>query len=129
MLVENKKLADAIRKQIAVELADDKWTKEVADKWLADIDKLNREMKEELGDAIKVNEVKNDLWLANRNLETSRAAVRDALKTWRITKEQFKEGTGANIQQVAQASEQYYFFFKQATDAYQILLRAENSAD
>ena len=51
-----------------------------------------------------------DLYSAYRNLDAAKTGRKAALETWRILKDQFEEGADVNIQQVAQAGEQYYFF-------------------
>ena len=66
-----------------------------------------------------------DLYCAYRNLEASKTGRDAALQTWRIVKDQFDLGADANIQQAAQASEQYHFFDAQVIDAYNSLLNAE----
>ena len=48
-----------------------------------------------------------------------------ALETWRIVKDQYDEGAEVNIQQLAQASEQYHFFEAQVVDAYNTVLDNE----
>lgn len=67
-----------------------------------------------------------DLNLAYRNLEASQKGRNAALQTWRIVYDQFEEGADVNIQQVAQASEQYHFFDAQVIDSYNNLLTAES---
>lgn len=68
-----------------------------------------------------------DLYCAYRNLDAAKTGRDAALETWRIVKDQYDEGTDVNIQQVAQASEQYHFFDAQVIDAYNNLLNAEGS--
>ena len=68
-----------------------------------------------------------DLYCAYRNLDASKTGRDAALQTWRIVKDQFDEGADVNIQQVAQASEQYFFFDSQVIDAYNSLLNAEGA--
>ena len=66
-----------------------------------------------------------DLYCAYRNLDAAKTGRDAALETWRIVKDQFDEGAEVNIQQVAQASEQYHFFDAQVIDAYNSVLNAE----
>ncbi len=66
-----------------------------------------------------------DLYCAYRNLDAAKTGRDASLQTWRIVKDQFEEGADVNIQQVAQASEQYHFFDAQVIDAYNSLLNAE----
>ena len=68
-----------------------------------------------------------DLYCAYRNLDSAKKGRDAALETWRIVKDNFDEGADVNIQQVAQASEQYHFFDAQVIDAYNALLNAEGS--
>lgn len=66
-----------------------------------------------------------DLYLAYRNFEAAKTGRDAALETWRIVKDQFDEGAQVNIQNVAQASEQYHFFDAQVIEAYNSLLNSE----
>lgn len=66
-----------------------------------------------------------DLYCAYRTLDAAKTGRDAALETYRIVKNQFDEGAEVNIQQVAQASEQYYFFGTQVVDAYNQLLNTE----
>ena len=66
-----------------------------------------------------------DLHLAYRSFEAAKQGRDAALETWRIIQDQYKEGAEVNIQNVAQASEQYHFFDAQVIDAYNNLLNAE----
>lgn len=68
-----------------------------------------------------------DLYCAYRNLDAAKTGRDAALQTWRIVKDQFDEGADVNIQQVAQAGEQYFFFDTQVIDAYNSLLNAEGA--
>ena len=68
-----------------------------------------------------------ELHCAYRNLEASKTGRNAALETWRIVKDQFDEGADVNIQQVAQAGEQYHFFDEQVIDAFNTLLTAERN--
>jgi len=68
-----------------------------------------------------------DLYCAYRNLDAAKTGRDAALETWRIVKDQFDEGADVNVQQVAQASEQYHFFDAQVVDAYNNLLNAEGA--
>jgi outer membrane protein TolC len=68
-----------------------------------------------------------DLYCAYRNLDAAKTGRNAALETWRIVKDQFDEGADVNVQQVAQASEQYHFFDAQVIDAYNNLLNAEGA--
>ncbi len=68
-----------------------------------------------------------DLQAAYRNLDAAKDGRNAALETWRIVKDKYDEKTDVNIQQVAQAGEQYHFFDEQVIDAYNTLLTAESS--
>lgn len=68
-----------------------------------------------------------DLYSAYRNLDAAKTGRKAALETWRILKDQFEEGADVNIQQVAQAGEQYYFFDSSVIEAYNNLLVAESN--
>ena len=68
-----------------------------------------------------------ELHCAYRNLEASKTGRNAALATWRIVKDQYDEGADVNIQQVAQAGEQYHFFDEQVIDAFNTLLGAERN--
>lgn len=67
-----------------------------------------------------------DLHCAYRNMEGAKEGRNSALETWRIVFDQFDKGVDVNIQQVAQASEQYHFFDAQVISAYNNLLTAES---
>ncbi len=67
-----------------------------------------------------------DLHCAYRNLEAAKEGRNAALETWRIVFDQYDKGADVNIQQVAQASEQYHFFDAQVIDSYNTLLTAES---
>ena len=66
-----------------------------------------------------------DLYCAYRGLDAAKNGRDAALETWRIVKDQYDEGAEVNIQQLAQASEQYHFFEAQVIDAYNTVLDAE----
>ncbi len=68
-----------------------------------------------------------DLYCAYRNLDAAKTGRNAAIETWRIVKDQFDEGSEVNIQQVAQAAEQYHFFDAQVIDAYNNVLNAEGA--
>ena len=68
-----------------------------------------------------------DLYCAYRNLDAAKTGRNAAIETWRIVKDQFDEGSEVNIQQVAQAAEQYHFFDAQVIDAYNSVLNAEGA--
>ena len=68
-----------------------------------------------------------DLYLAYQNLDAAKVGRDAAIETWRIVKDQYDEGSNVNIQQVAQAAEQYHFFDAQVIDAYNNLLNAEGA--
>jgi outer membrane protein TolC len=66
-----------------------------------------------------------ELYAAYRSLEAAKTGRDAALDTYRIVKDQFDEKSNINRQQVAQSSEQYWFFDAQVTEAYDTLLKAE----
>lgn len=66
-----------------------------------------------------------DLYLAYRNFEAAKTGRDAALETYRIVKDQYDEDANVNIQNLAQAEEQYLFFEAQVIDAYNSLLNAE----
>ena len=68
-----------------------------------------------------------DLYLAYRSLDAAKTGRDAAIETWRIVKDQSDEGADVNIQQLAQAAEQYHFFDGQVIDAYNSLLNAEGA--
>ena len=68
-----------------------------------------------------------DLYCAYRNLDAAKTGRNAAIETWRIVKDQFDEGSEVNIQQVAQAAEQYHFFDAQVIDAFNTVLNAEGA--
>lgn len=68
-----------------------------------------------------------ELHCAYRNFEASRTGQRAAAQTWRIVSDQYRIGADINIQQVAQASEQYMFFDEQVIDAFNTLLTADRN--
>ena len=68
-----------------------------------------------------------ELYCAYRTLETAKTGRNAALETWRIVKDQYDEGADVNIQQVAQASEQYHFFDAQVIDAFNNVLTSEGN--
>lgn len=68
-----------------------------------------------------------DLHCAFRNFEAAKEGRNAALETWRIVYDQFDKGVDVNIQQVAQASEQYHFFDAQVINSYNDLLTTETS--
>ena len=66
-----------------------------------------------------------DLYAAYRSFEAAKVGRDAALQTYRIVYDQFIEGSSVNRQQVAQASEQYWFFDAQVSEAFDALLKAE----
>lgn len=68
-----------------------------------------------------------DLYLAYRSLDAAKTGRDAAVETWRIVKDQYDEGSNVNIQQVAQAAEQYHFFDAQVIDSYNSVLNAEGA--
>ena len=66
-----------------------------------------------------------DLYCAYRSLDAAKTGRDAALETWRIVKDQYDEGAEVNIQQLAQASEQFHFFEAQVIDAYNTVLDTE----
>ena len=68
-----------------------------------------------------------DLYCAYRSLDAAKTGRDAALETWRIVKNQYDEGAEVNIQQLAQASEQYHFFEARVIDSYHQLLDAEGT--
>ena len=68
-----------------------------------------------------------ELHCAYRSLESSKTGRNAALETWRIVKDQYDEGADVNIQQIAQAGEQYHFFDEQVVDSFNTLLQAERN--
>lgn len=66
-----------------------------------------------------------ELYAAYRSLESAKTGRNAALDTYRIVKDQFDERSSVNRQQVAQSSEQYWFFDAQVTEAFDTLLKAE----
>ena len=68
-----------------------------------------------------------DLYLAYRSMGAATSGRDAATETWRIVKDQYDEGSNVNIQQLAQAAEQYHFFDAQVIDAYNSVLNAEGA--
>lgn len=68
-----------------------------------------------------------DLYLAYRSMDAAKTGRDAATETWRIVKDQYDEGSNVNIQQLAQAAEQYHFFDAQVIDAYNSVLNAEGA--
>ncbi len=68
-----------------------------------------------------------DLFLAYRSLDAAKTGRNAAIETWRIVQDQYDEGSDVNIQQLAQAAEQYHFFDAQVIDAYNSVLNAEGA--
>ena len=66
-----------------------------------------------------------ELYAAYRSFEAAKNGRDAALATYRIVYDQFYEKSSVNRQQVAQASEQYWFFDAQVTEAFDTLLKAE----
>ncbi len=66
-----------------------------------------------------------DLYCSYRGLDAAKTGRDAALETWRIVKDQYDEGAEVNIQQLAQASEQYHFFEAQVIDAYNTVMDNE----
>lgn len=66
-----------------------------------------------------------DLYCAYRSLDAAKTGRDASLETWRIVKNQYDEGAEVNIQQLAQASEQYHFFEARVIDTYHQLLDTE----
>ena len=66
-----------------------------------------------------------DLYCAYRSLDAAKTGFNASLETWRIVKNQYDEGAEVNIQQLAQAEEQYNFFESQVTQQLANLLDAE----
>lgn len=67
-----------------------------------------------------------DLYLAYRNLDAAQKGRDAALETWKIVKDQFDEGADVNVQQVAQAAQQFISFNTQVTEAFNQILNAQN---
>jgi len=68
-----------------------------------------------------------DLYLAYRSMDAAKTGRDAAIETWRIVRDQYDEGSDVNIQQLAQAAEQYHFFDAQVIDAYNSVLNAEGA--
>ena len=68
-----------------------------------------------------------DLYLSYRSMAAAKNGRDSAIETWRIVKDQYDEGSNVNIQQLAQAAEQYHFFDAQVIDAYNSVLNAEGA--
>ena len=66
-----------------------------------------------------------ELYAAYRSFDAAKVGRNAALDTYRIVKDQFDERSSVNRQQLAQASEQYWFFDAQVTEAFDTLLKAE----
>lgn len=66
-----------------------------------------------------------DLYFAYRNLDAAKKGRDAALETWKIVDDQFREGAEVNVQQVAQAAQQYFSFNQQVTDAFNQVLNAQ----
>jgi outer membrane protein TolC len=66
-----------------------------------------------------------DLYLAYRNLDAAKKGRDAALETWKIVDDQFREGAEVNVQQVAQAAQQYFNFNTQVTEAFNQILLAQ----
>lgn len=66
-----------------------------------------------------------ELYAAYRSLEAAKTGRNASLDTYRIVKAQFDEKSSVNRQQLAQASEQYWFFDAQVTEAFDTMLKAE----
>ncbi|MEM9941118.1 MAG: TolC family protein [Planctomycetota bacterium] len=66
-----------------------------------------------------------DLYCAYRSFAAAKVGFNAALETSRIVEDQYSEGAEVNIQQVAQAREQYHFFNAQVVEAKSNLLNAE----
>jgi outer membrane protein TolC len=66
-----------------------------------------------------------ELYASYRAFEAAKTGRDAALQTYRIVYDQFYEGSSVNRQQVAQASEQYWFFNAQVIEAFDALLKAE----
>lgn len=66
-----------------------------------------------------------DLYLAYRNLDAAKKGRDAAMETWKIVDDQFREGAEVNVQQVAQATQQYYLFNSQVAEAFNQVLIAQ----
>jgi len=66
-----------------------------------------------------------ELYAAYGGFDAAKKGRDAALQTFRIVKDQFDEGSSVNRQQLAQASEQYWFFDAQVTEAFDTLLKSE----
>ncbi len=66
-----------------------------------------------------------ELYAAYRALESAKNGRDAALQTYRIIKDQFDARSNVNRQQVAQSSEQYWFFDAQVIEAFDTMLKAE----
>lgn len=66
-----------------------------------------------------------ELYAAYLSLEAAKNGRDASLTTFRIVKAQFDEKSSVNRQQLAQASEQYWFFDAQVTEAFDTMLKAE----
>ena len=66
-----------------------------------------------------------ELYAAYKAFEAAKNGRDAALSTYRIVKDQFDEQSSVNRQQLAQSSEQYWFFDAQVTEAFDALLKSE----
>jgi len=66
-----------------------------------------------------------ELYSAYRSLESAKNGRDASLATYRIVKAQFDEKSSVNRQQLAQSTEQYWFFDAQVTEAFDAMLKAE----
>ena len=66
-----------------------------------------------------------ELYSAYRAFEAAKNGRNASLETYRIVKAQFDEESSVNRQQLAESSEQYWFFDAQATEAFDTMLKAE----
>ncbi len=66
-----------------------------------------------------------ELYSAYRSFESAKNGRDSALATSRIIKDQFDAESNVNRQQVAQSTEQFYFFEAQVSEAFDTLLKAE----
>ena len=117
LVFENAEIRKLMKKHFSDAIAAKEITDAQYAEWTIDIDKTMSELRKKLGTELDPTVVRDKVWLARRKLETSIQARNSAVETWRTIKKGYEAGVGINVQQLAQASEQYYFFDAQVMDA------------
>ena len=128
-LRKNTEIWNLLKLRLQEAIVSGELTKQEADRRLKMEEKKLLDLKTQLGEEMTDEEERDDSWLARRNLEAATSARKAALETWRIVKKQLENGAATNVQQMAQVSEQYYFFNAMVIEACNNTIKAERRSE